>query len=55
MPCYLLGHENIETTMHYQDITMEMMAKAAAQSKTPEARNIQQEWNDDEIEQLFNF
>lgn len=51
----LLGHENIETTMHYLDITMEMMVEAASQSKTPEAKNIQQEWTDDEIEQLFNF
>ena len=51
----LLGHENIETTMHYLDITMEMMADAARQLKSPEAKNIRQEWTDEDVEQLFNF
>lgn len=41
--------------MHYLDITMEMMADAARQSKSPEAKNIRQEWTDEDVEQLFNF
>ena len=50
----LLGHENIITTMHYLDITPQMITNAM--QKAFDIGDIEQEWDDlKEITKYFNF
>lgn len=51
----LLGHEHIETTMQYLDITLEMMDEAAASVRNPATNSIQQNWSEEDIDELFVF
>lgn len=51
----LLGHEHLETTMLYLDISQEMMNEAATNARSPLANSIEQNWNEDEIDSLFDF
>ena len=51
----LLGHENIETTMQYLDITQEMMDEATESMRSPLANSVEQDWTEDDIDVLFDF
>ena len=42
--CYLLGHENIQTTMVYLDITTEQEEKALETLEDENQRNVGKKW-----------
>ena len=50
----LLGHESVITTMHYLDITPQMMSEAM--QKALDVADVEQEWKDEEdMMAYFNF
>lgn len=52
----LLGHEHVETTMKYLDITEDMIAEATRETRSQEANAIAPIWGDgEEITRYFNF
>lgn len=51
----LLGHEYIQTTMDYLDITPEMMNDAILDSVCSNTYAVDQEWNEDDINTIFDF
>lgn len=52
----LLGHEHVDTTMRYLDITEDMIAEAARETRSDAANTIQPLWdNDTDLSSYFNF
>ena len=45
---FLLGHENLNTTMKYLDITNEEKVKALATLETEEEHNTPKKWRNNE-------
>jgi len=53
----LLGHENLNTTMKYLDITTEEKVKALATLETEEEHNTLKKWRNNEasLSSFFGF
>lgn len=52
----LLGHEHVETTMRYLDITEDMIADAARETRSEEANSQVQKWTEDtDLSTFFDF
>ena len=53
---FLLGHEHVETTMRYLDITEDMIAEATRETRGEAANAIQPIWEDDtDLTNYFDF